>query len=177
MTLRNHPDVILFFRAAQKYCSLVESPKADKLDKEIWLENVLAALAQLYATAHTLPKMESQETGQIPGDLFHVGTDEWRSIYQSVAKTLGEARAYWCYFDPNQPPSSKDEPVLEDLADDLADIYRDVKPALHAWETNEDKYIPEMIVACGDTLFVSHWGRHAVNAIRALHPLALLRGL
>jgi hypothetical protein len=177
MTLRTSPEVIGFFRAAQTYCSLIEGSKANEFAKEIWLENVLAALAQLYAAAHALPEVESQETAHPADDLFDVGKDEWQSIYQSVGRTLGKAGAYWCYFDPNQPPDAKDEPILGDLADDLADIYRDVKPALRAWEANQDTWLREAVFTCGNVLFVGHWGRHAVNAIRALHPLALLQGL
>ncbi len=177
MTLRTNPDVIYFFQAARVYCNLVEGSKTDGFDKETWLENILAALARLYAAAHTLPKVESVKTDQSLDESFDVGKDEWRSIYQALSMTLGMACVYWCYFDPNQLPNAKDKPVLGDLADDLADIYRDVKPALRMWEANEDTWIPEVIFICGETLFVGHWGHHAVNAIRALHPLAFSRGL
>jgi hypothetical protein len=66
-------------------------------------------------------------------------------------------------FDPSDVPAG--EPVVGDVADDLADVYRDLiqgvrleaagrpRDALWQWLMN----------------FHIHWGRHAVSALRALH--------
>jgi hypothetical protein len=66
---------------------------------------------------------------------------------------------------------------MGDLADDLADIYRDIKPGLRAWDTEEEGYLDEVVFDWKLPHFGSHWGIHAVGAMRALHPLVFLRGL
>ena len=90
---------------------------------------------------------------------------------------MGLQAFYWCYFDPSEPLDAIEEPCISDLGDDLADIYRDIKPGLRAWETHNDEYLPAIVFDWKEPLFSSHWGVHAVNAMRALHPIAYLRGL
>ena len=63
------------------------------------------------------------------------------------------------------------------LADDLADIYADVKPGIRAWDSEEDSYLEGIAFGWKTPLFGSHWGVHAVSAMRALHPIAYMRGI
>ena len=58
--LRHEPHVAAFNAAAETYCNLLASPPADA---ERWVEEILAALAQLYACAHALPDVELDESG------------------------------------------------------------------------------------------------------------------
>jgi hypothetical protein len=51
-----------------------------------------------------------------------------------------------------------------------------VKPGLRAWDSGDDKYLPA-IVFDWKTPLDYHWGVHAVSAMRALHPIAYLRGV
>jgi hypothetical protein len=55
---------------------------------------------------------------------------------------------------------------LGSIADDLADTWRDLKQGLLALESGS----PEAdVVFSWRHDFTSHWGRHAVNALAALH--------
>jgi hypothetical protein len=56
-----------------------------------------------------------------------------------------------------------------DLADDLADIYRDLLPGVAAWELSGDAYTDDILFQWVHFGHLHHWGRHAVNAMRALH--------
>jgi hypothetical protein len=87
---------------------------------------------------------------------------------------LKDARMYWVYDHPHEPPDSDPGPAMLDLGDDLGDIYKDVMPALRAWESGVDEYLPEVLFTCYETLFFVHWGRHAVSALLALHPSGLV---
>jgi hypothetical protein len=94
-----------------------------------------------------------------------------------VQRALGSQDGYWAYFDPSEPPDSDENPVFGSLADDLADIYRDIKPGLRAWDSDNDSYLETIVFEWKTPNFGSHWGVHAVSVMRALHPIALLRGV
>ena len=73
--------------------------------------------------------------------------------------------------DRGAPADTTDERTQGDLADDLADIYRDIKPGLTAWNTGDDAYLEDIFYQWLQQGHIHHWGRHAVNAMRALHWL------
>jgi hypothetical protein len=52
------------------------------------------------------------------------------------------------------------------LADDLADIYRDLKKGLELKSRSEP---PETIIWGWRVLFYSHWGTHAIEALHVIH--------
>jgi hypothetical protein len=63
---------------------------------------------------------------------------------------------------------AEEKPVTGDLADDLADIYRDIKKGLDLYETG---HVTEALWDWNQS-FHSHWGRHATSALHALHAYA-----
>jgi uncharacterized protein DUF5063 len=174
MNIRQHPEVVQFRAAAERFCHLLELRPADA---DQWVEDILAALARLYACGHTLPDFSVTEGAPNMYDKFRVGDGEWRRVFSLVHDVLGCQSGYWAYFDPSEPPDSEGEPVFSDLGDDLADIYRDIKPGLLAWEAGLEQYAADIVFEWKFPLFGSHWGVHAVSAMRALHPLAFLRGV
>jgi hypothetical protein len=173
MDIRKHPDVLRFRRAAECFCRLLESPPGDA---DRWVEDVLAALARLYACGHALPTFGVSDDGPDLREMFQVDDEEWRRVYDLVHDTLGPQYTYWAYFDPSEPRDSKEKPIFHDLGDDLADIYRDIKPGLRAWDAGLETYLRDIVFGWKFPLFSSHWGVHAVSAMRALHPIAFLRG-
>jgi len=170
---RAQPDVANFQMAAATFCRLLESTPSDK---DTWAEQVLAVLSRLYACAHDLKPVDLDDAPDVP-DSLDVTDAQWRDVIRVVDAALGKQRMYWSYFDPSEPMESHQETVCGDLADDLADIYRDIKPGLRAWESGEDAYLPSIVFSWKEPLFASHWGVHAVSAMRALHPIASLRGI
>jgi hypothetical protein len=174
MSLRSDPDVNAFRIAAYGYCKLLES---QPVDHEQWLRDVLLALSHLYATAHSLPDVSIEDDTRDVPDEMRMNHAEWSALFQRIHGILGEQDFYWAYFDPTEPKHTKDEATCGSLADDLADIYRDVKPGLLAWETENDEYLASLVFDWKQSNFESHWGVHAVSAMRALHPLVYLRGL
>jgi len=174
MSLRSHPEVVAFHEAAAEYCALLESPPGDVQE---WVVKILAAMARVYACAHRLPAVSLDDDAVDVPDAFDVGHDEWKQVCNLVRDALDLQCYYWSYFDPTVPQDEMPYSDCGDLADDLADIYRDIKPGLRAWETNNDGYLPTIVFHWKFSLFESHWGVHAVDAMRALHPLAYLRGV
>lgn len=175
MILRSHPTVTPFVQAARRYCDLIDDVPAGAAESASWPEQVLAALAQLYTCAHWLPT--TYDLAQVSEVALDVTTAEWRAIYQALLKRLGPAGVYWAPYDPCEPPNPNAPPDTGDLADDLADIYRDVQPVVRAYVNHDEIYLAESLNTCRNVLFNIHWGVHAVSALNVLHRLALLRGL
>jgi hypothetical protein len=163
MMIRDDHEVLAFRDAADRFCLLLES---DPLDRELWIGNVLSAVADVYARAHKLPS--NLELDVDPPDDFDVGDDDYYQVVRRVHSVLAEQSYYWSYFDPTEMDSSE-KPDCGDLGDDLADIYRDLKPGLRAWRTDRDEYLAAIVFDWRDAPFQAHWGVHAVDAMRALH--------
>jgi hypothetical protein len=74
---------------------------------------------------------------------------------------FGQFDCYWEVFDPY----NLEEPVVASLTDDVLDIYKEVKKGILLYELNEQVEA----VWHWRFSFETHWGSHAVGAIRALH--------
>jgi hypothetical protein len=164
--IRSIPQVVTFQQAASRFCDLLEldSPKP-----ESWIREVLMALSDLYAAAHTLSMLGPFE---FPGNVSEeprIDHDQWKTIYDRVSRALPQ-RWYLTFFDLTEPLDLEQKPVIGDLADDLADIYRDLKPGLRATVNLED-FVMGAVLFEWQFSFQSHWGDHAVNAIKLLHQL------
>lgn len=174
MNIRERHDVVSFKEAAEKYCALLEVVPSDI---NAWVEQMTSAVAHLYAYGHNLPDLGLPDDAPDVPDSMDVNDTEWKRIYRFVGDLLGSQRGYWAYFDPTEPVDSTQEISFGDLADDLADIYRDIKPGLRAWAECDDSYLAGIVFDWKFPLFHSHWGVHAVSALRALHQLAYVRGI
>lgn len=141
-----------FAEAAAEFCDWAERTCAP-IEKEAAV--ALALLSNLYQRALHLPDVSGEEE---PGE---VTQDAWARIY----KRFGSL-PFNFYSQCFNPLDSLDEPSgVADLADDLADIWRDLKRGLSlfdaghisaaAWEWRQS--------------FWQHWGRHAAGGIYALH--------
>jgi len=92
-------------------------------------------------------------------------TEEWTKLSDNLRQILGPLDGYWEVFDSTQ----KEEPIFCSLANDLAEIYLDLKDALKLLKSG---------VALNDIHwdwrfdFRSHWGKHAVSALTAIHCAA-----
>ena len=174
MNLRNNTDILNFVVAAKTFCDLVVTP-SDDAGK--WVEQVLSTLSGLYAFAHHLPELSIEDTPEVDEEICDVSDEEWKHVSNNVASLLRDQRYYREYFDPSEPIDAEVKPVIGDIADDLSDIYRDIKPGLRAWDTEDDALIPDIVFNWVHPNFRSHWGDHALSAMRVLHPLCFIRGI
>lgn len=140
-----------FADVAAEFCSWAESQPADHSQDA---DKAVCFLSKLIAHVHQLPEDFDDE------DAPRISQDEWLVVYRRFG-TL-PFNDYVCYADPHitdEPSSGRG-----DLADDLADTWRDIKGGLllyrsgnhaaAAWEWRES--------------FCIHWGRHATSALYAL---------
>lgn len=153
------PCVDAFIAAANRYCALVERPAQDRVQL---LTTVHEALAHCYSEALrlALPRTDDPTLPEA-----RIPLEAWRDVNGRILDRLGSADGYWVILDPADGGTA----VQASLADDLADIWRDLKEglALHAEGLT------------GEALwhwrfgFDSHWGVHAAEALRVIRLTVL----
>lgn len=143
--------------AAREYCRLIESAKPDDDD---WLARLSTLLPRLHALVAALEPMPGQgDPGVEDSDL-----DSRFEMFSRLRHTLGERDSYWLEFD--SPLGSL--PLSGSLADDLTDIYYDLKSGLDRLDDDHDM---RRTVSDWRTGFSVHWGQHLVDAERHLYAL------
>jgi hypothetical protein len=157
-----------FCAVGQQFCSAVES--ASKLDRASLLTEVYRVLPRLINEAILLPIIESTdeddatEEEQLASCARVRMTDEqWGQLYGLLKEKLGDWDLYWQVFDP----TTDKEASCGSLADDIADIYRDLKEGLVLSERNLVQ--PEDVIWNWRILYYSHWGKHAIDALLTIH--------
>jgi hypothetical protein len=122
--------------------------------------NALLHITRLYLASLELPPAWSDELAD-PPDAQRVGDGERLSVCAAVRRLPLD-----CYAEVFDPLAEKpEEPVTRSLADDIADIYRDVVTGLRDYEAGRRA---QAVWEWGFGLR-HHWGEHATGAIRALH--------
>src|ERR1700730_3073025 len=128
---------------------------SDVAGRELLIE-LQRHLATLYAMAAEMPQVSPSDDPLAKG----MGHEEASALHRKLGSRLPFA-LYWEMFEPVSPGKEPPAPVVGDLSDDLADIYRDLReglaqasPADRIWSWRFNWEV--------------HWGRHAISALRAI---------
>jgi len=140
---------------AQKYCELIEAsgPQVGS-----WLRDVAEILPRLQAAVMSLDGHEPAGGVTLIPDL-----DIRFELYGCLRDLLGERDGYWLEFDR----VGDSHAMTGSLADDLTDIYCELKHGLRSMDTGRDRAVQGW-----HTGFAHHWGRHLADAHRHLSSLA-----
>lgn len=146
----------MFCEAAAAFCDWARNDAmgADANEARI----ALRLLVDLYAAALRLPA--SPPCGE-DVEAVEMSQGEWKQLIARMGSL--PFSYYGVVYEPHAVPLG--DPVMGHLADDLADIYRDIKDGLSLWTAG---YQVEAVWHW-KFQFRYHWGRHAADAIRALH--------
>lgn len=141
-------DVDLFVERAQAFCDFVE--KSGEYSLQERLSNAQQCLLELYKTALMLPyaKVTNDRDADALPVLPSIDFDKYDF--------------YYVVFDAYV----EDEPVGGSLADDFRDIYRDLQEGFALWKHESTRNNAIWDWRFG---FDTHWGRHAIHALGALH--------
>ena len=161
-----HDPVSVFVESAREFCQVIEGHR--KGSRKSFLQRAAATLARLYAGAVHLPRRNS--SGRVKAR--RLSRKEWQTLFMSLGRKLGRECCYWeC-----SNPYVREELMAGSLADDFADIYRDIKPGLLSYDaggaTSREAAVTEWRSA-----MLSHWGQHATGALRVLYHLSSERRL
>ena len=142
-----------FAEVARRFCEWAEGEFGEPPHE---LRRARLLLAELHLAAVHLPPLGDAGNDEEAARPSH---EEWSDLFGKFASF--PLNRYWDVFNPLEETG----PVLNSLADDLSDIYRDLKAGLSlfdgghyadaAWEWRFG--------------FQTHWGQHLVGAQRALH--------
>jgi hypothetical protein len=153
-----------FSLVAAQFCRVVDS--ASSLDKLQLLSQIYEILPRLIHQGLMLPAL-SWSDADIQKEIrrTRMKEAEWGRLYQLLKEKLGEWNLYWQVFDPTQDS----EAIRGSLADDIADIYRDIQEGLNLH--NPELALQQDAICGWRLLYYSHWGQHAINALYTIHFL------
>lgn len=152
-------DITCFVKYARQFCSLVED--SNKYELTDFAGKSLEVLSGLYNSAIRLPFPDSR-SDNLPPKL--VTTEQKAKICSEIMKKFGDYSFY-----QEVDPYGKDEKVGGTiLGDDFADIYADIKNSLVLFDKGGQENITDAIWQWKHD-FMSHWGYHLINALKAIH--------
>jgi hypothetical protein len=140
-----------FAAAAEAFCSWAEGPPRSETPEALTARR---HLARLYACALELPQSGVASDADVPDAATR------NAIYRRFAALPIN---YYSEVDPLIVPSSDN--LTGDVADDLADIWSDLKVGLMLHQAGNEKEAGHE----WRWRFDVHWGQHAVSALHALH--------
>jgi hypothetical protein len=154
-----------FVVIARQYCALIDS--TSNIEKSELLAKIYRILPSLIGEAIRLPEIDlaENEDSRSAGEYIDK-TEGFKKLYEMLKGKFGNDDIYSTVFDPT---IKDNEAIHGSLADDIADIYLDLKDGL----TLVDKRADSLDTAIWDwrLLFYSHWGDHAMSALRTIHSL------
>jgi Domain of unknown function (DUF5063) len=149
-----------FGLVAKRFCSVVDS--ASSMDRAEFVARIYRILPKIIDEGVSLPDVKSSDSDHKKSPL-NSRLQEWDGLYRSLKEKLGDWNLYRQVFDPTQDT----EAIFGSLADDIADIYRDLKDGLVLHETHGSE--PEDAIWEWRLLFQSHWGKHAMDALLTIY--------
>ncbi|HEY4009943.1 MAG TPA: DUF5063 domain-containing protein [Acidobacteriaceae bacterium] len=150
----------VFEERARAFCSTLEADFGIGADALRKLRDVLLPLYTA-ALALSLPIASEDD---LPEDTDRI-RQERKAIEQRLANA-GFQDGFWVVFDPLQ--LQRQDPLRTSVSDCMADIWSDLKPGLEALETDRSHYFDSAVWEWSFS-FRTHWGRHAIDALRAIH--------
>mgnify|MGYP001137424956 CR=1 FL=1 len=153
-------EVIEFTAVGNEYCHILE--EAASVDGTALMKVLQKLLPLLYIKALNIPEIESkldEETEKF------VREEDWLLVKDTLANKFGAANDY---IDINPDKEATEELIYGDLAENLADIYQDVKDFLMVYRVGTLELMNDALWECRET-FRLYWGMKLVNTIRAVH--------
>lgn len=155
-------ETIEFVTVAVEYCIFLE--KFESLTVKEFSDKMTKLLPLLYLKAQLVPAVGEGE--ELVED--SVTEDDYNFILHRVTAVMGEYNDYLEVFVDDMKYS--EEPILAHIAENLADIYQDIRNFVAVYERGVDEYMYEALALCMDN-FKSYWGQTLTNVLRALHTV------
>ena len=156
-----------FQRVAQVYCTTINT--CGQVPAKRFLVDIHRQLVDVYVRIFVLPPSDAihsdEEEVSHPSNIS-LGVDIGALGFQALMNQLSGDRWYFEVFDPWELDDN--HAVAGDLADDLWDVYNDLRAGLELWSQG----MRESALWEWRFGFESHWGEHVTGAIRALYMLA-----
>lgn len=156
----NSLNVLEFLRVAHEYCIFIE--KAGEKDISSTFDFILKIGPLLYLKGKLLPEItpdypESSER--------FVTEEEWQEVFNSLRQHFGNEDEY---HHVNYEEHNEFEAVKASLAENLTDIYQDLKDFILLYQKNSSFARQNAVHDCS-SLFETRWGPKILSSLRYLH--------
>jgi len=144
-------------QVAREYCQLIEQTDSGE-------QQIFTALIKLLPRLHAAIVAYADEQ-EVDCNVPEADLDARFELFSRLKQMLGDRDGYWLEFDVVSDEQCKSG----SLADDLTDIYCELKAGLNALEENArptDQTIENW--RCG---YKVHWGKHLIDAEKHLFEL------
>ncbi len=119
-------EPVEFTQLAADFCAAIEaSPENDLVNVSAWRLRV--DLAALLAAGFRLPEIDPTDEDLPDGP----SNERWRGVFRHLQTRLGDKDTHWTNF--NVWGNGTDAVTAGSLADDLADIWSDLRRGLMRW--------------------------------------------
>lgn len=142
---------------ARRYCEVIESLEEGDRQPLAQLNEILP---RLHAAMNALPTRAPGRVEDVDVDL-----EERFELFSRLHRLLGDLDGYWMEYDVT--PDRQE--MSGSLADDLTDIYCELKRGLQRLEHVQDA---RPTLGGWRDGFCRHWGQHVVDAERHLYALS-----
>ncbi len=156
-------NVIEFVTVAAEFCKFME--QIENMKRPMFVDTSLKILPLLYLKASMLPKCEMIR--EDAPESF-VTEDTYEVLRMNVADILAEKDDYLDVFVKDMVYS--DQPIKKSIAEDLADIYQDIKDFIFVFQLGLNETMNDSLTICQEH-FKEYWGQTLVNTMRALHDI------
>lgn len=153
-----------------RFMQLVETARdyCGQIEHLLWREGDLPPLVQLLPRLHAavvaVPDPGGMDIAPECSDL-----EDRFDLFSELRARFGERDAYWLEFDRPEDVPGDDEHRTGSLADDLTDIYFELKRGLCLLEAAG----PDAVAHLWEVGFNRYWGQHLIDAERQLYTLQI----
>ncbi len=154
-------NVVEFVAVANEFCKYMEH--SSDIKGEEMLKILQRILPFLYLKASLLPALEPYFED---GNERFVTESDWFRIHDTLREKFGTANDYLEVFDERMNDS--EGPVTANLAENMADIYQDLKDFLLLYQTGTEEVMNDAVWQCRMN-FETYWGQKLANSLRAIH--------
>ncbi|HOP58177.1 MAG TPA: DUF5063 domain-containing protein [Bacteroidales bacterium] len=154
-------NIIDFVAVANEFCKYAE--RASEVNGNDLLKILQRILPLLYIKASLLPELEPFFEDK--NEKF-VTESDWNKIHDTLKNKFGKADDFLEIYDDEL--TEPDIPVACSLAENMADIYQDVKDFLLLYQTGTDEVMNDAVWECRLN-FENIWGQKLVNSLKAIH--------
>lgn len=154
-------NVVEFVAVANEFCKYQEHAAEIKGDE--MLRILQRILPFLYLKASLLPALDPFFED---GNEKFVTESDWFRTHDILREKFGTANDYLEVFDERMKDT--EGPVVASLAENMADIYQDLKDFLLLYQTGTKEVMNDAVWECRQN-FENYWGQKLVNSLRAIH--------
>ncbi|RLD46103.1 MAG: hypothetical protein DRI86_04065 [Bacteroidetes bacterium] len=150
--------VLELIRVAHEFCVFTE--RVEKTDIKDVLSFYQKVMPLMYVKGSLLPELS--EVDNSFAERF-VSEEHWQSVFMNIKTKFGDDEYYWV-VDQNR------ELMKSSLAEDIADIYQDMKDFVVLFQKNQ-LAAKENAVADAHRFLAIHWGPRLTSALKHIHTL------